>query len=59
MIAEKALCIALGMVAGLALVEIAGRGFRSIVLHLVTRKLRNDRAARKRLDVTKILESRK
>ena len=59
MIAEKVLCIALCVTGAVALAHLSRRGFWSLVLHLVARRLRNERKARKRLDVTKILESRK
>jgi len=59
MIWQKTLCIALGMAGGLALVEICSRCFRLIVRHLVARRMRLERAARKRLDITQILEERK
>ena len=59
MIWEKTLCIALGMVAGVAIIDLSLWGWWLLVRHLVARKLRNERAARKRLDITRILEERK
>ena len=55
MIAEKTLCIALCGVGAFALGNLCGRYYLALVRGLVARRLRLERKARKRLDVTRIM----